>query len=79
MLVIVILLQKSFRENVVVAKTSYQMLGILSFSDEERALRHSTGISELTAFVAKKNSIMLSGYPFLEKRREKVKKCVSAA
>ena len=54
MLVIVILLQTSFSENVVVAKTSYQMLGILSFSDEERALRLSTRISELTAFVAKK-------------------------
>ena len=29
----------SFSENVVVAKTSYQMLGISSFSDRERALR----------------------------------------
>ena len=28
----------SFSENVVVAKTSYQVLGILSFSDRERAL-----------------------------------------
>ena len=28
---------KSFNENDVVAKTSYQMLGILSFSDRERA------------------------------------------
>ena len=27
----------SFRENVVVAKTSYQMLEILSFSDREKA------------------------------------------
>ena len=27
----------SFNENDVVAKTSYQMLGILSFSDRERA------------------------------------------
>ena len=43
----------SFKENVVVAKTSYQMLGILSFIDRERALPPSKEISELT-FVLKK-------------------------
>ena len=31
----------SFRENVVVAKTSYQMLEILSFSDREKAFKPS--------------------------------------
>ena len=41
------------------AKTSYQMLGILSFSDRKRALRPSTEISELT-FVVKKSTMMLS-------------------
>ena len=33
----VIISTKSFNENDVVAKTSYQMLGIISFSDRERA------------------------------------------
>ena len=42
------------------AKTSYQMLGILSFSDQERALPTSTEISELT-FVVKKSTMKLSG------------------
>ena len=37
----------SFNENVLVAKTSNQMLGILSFSERERALLPSTEISEL--------------------------------
>ena len=50
---VVILLAVSFSENVVVAGTSYQMLGILSFSVRERALPSSTEISELT-FVVKK-------------------------
>ena len=44
----------SFSENIVVATTSYQMLGILSFSERERALPPLTEISELT-FVLKKN------------------------
>ena len=35
------------------AKTNYQMLGILSFSDRERVLPPSAEISELT-FVVKK-------------------------
>ena len=51
---------KSFSENVVVAKTRYQMLGILSFSNRERALFPSTGKSELTV-VVKKIAIMFSG------------------
>ena len=50
----------SFGENLVVAKTSYQMLGILSFSDRERALPPSTEISELT-FVVKNSTMTLSG------------------
>ena len=41
------------------AKTSYQMLGILSFSNRERALPPSTEITELT-FVVKKSTIVLS-------------------
>ena len=51
---------KSFSENVVVAKTSCQMLGILSFSDREKALPTSTEIKELT-FAVKNSTIMLSG------------------
>ena len=48
----------SFSENVVVAKTSCQMLGILSFSDQERASPPSTEIKELT-FAVKKSTMML--------------------
>ena len=44
---------KSFSENVLVAKTSYQMLGILSFSYRERALPPSTEISVVTSVVKK--------------------------
>ena len=51
---------KSFSENVVVAKTRYQMLGILSFSNRERALFPSMGKRELTV-VVKKIAIMFSG------------------
>ena len=58
----------SFGENLVVAKTSYQMLGILSFSDRERALPPSTEISELTFAV--KNS---PGCLFLDNKRENLK------
>ena len=36
-------------------KTSYKMLGILSFSEQERALPPLTEISELTFVVKKKN------------------------
>ena len=46
----------SFSENVVVAKTSCQMLGILSFSDREKALPTSTEIKELT-FAVKKSTM----------------------
>ena len=38
----------SLSENVIVEKTSYQLLEILSFSDQERALPPSTEISVLT-------------------------------
>ena len=51
---------KSFSENVVVAKTRYQMLGILSFSDRKRVLFPSTGKSELTVEV-KIIAMMFSG------------------
>ena len=50
----------SFSENIIVAKTSYQMLGISSFSNRERALPPSTEISELT-FVVNKSTMKLSG------------------
>ena len=54
----------SFSEKVVVAKTSYQMLEILSFSGRERALPLSMEISEPT-FVAKKSTMKLCGVSFL--------------
>ena len=45
----------SFSENVMEVKTSYQMLAILSFSDQERALPPSTEISiHVLLFVLKK-------------------------
>ena len=47
----------SFSENVVVAQTSYQMLGILSFSDRERASPPSTEISVLTGVYILKNRL----------------------
>ena len=50
----------SFSENVVVAKTSYQILGVSSFSDREGALPPSREISVLT-FVIKKSTTKLSG------------------
>ena len=53
MVAVVNLLRVLARKNIVMAKTSYQMLGILSFSDRERALPPSTEIRELT-FVVKK-------------------------
>ena len=43
-----------------VVKTSYQMLGILSFSDRERATPPSTELSKLT-FVVTKSTMMLYG------------------
>ena len=42
-----------FSGNIVLAKTSYQMLGILSFSDREWALTPSTERSVLTFVVEK--------------------------
>ena len=54
------------------AKTSYQMLGILSFSDREWALTPSTEKGGLT-FVVKKSTMKLFGVSFLENRRENVK------
>ena len=62
----------SFSENVVMAKISYQMLGILSFSDRERASPPSTEISALT-LVVKKSKMKLSGVSILKNRRENLK------
>ena len=65
-MVTVVSLLRSFSENVVVAKTSYQMLGILSFSDRGRALKPpSTEISALT-LVVKKYSEAFRGFYFRE-------------
>ena len=62
----------SFKENVV-AKTSYQMLGILSLSDREKALLPSTEIGVLT-FVVKNVQWSFPRCLFLEKyRRENLK------
>ena len=47
----------TFSKNVVVVKASYQMLGILSFSDRARALPPSMEIT----LAVKKNTIKLSG------------------
>ena len=58
---------RSVSENFVVAKTSYQMLGISSFSDRERALPPSTEISVLI-FVVKKVQRSFPGCLFLENR-----------
>ena len=53
------------------AKTRYQMIGILSFSNRERA-PPSTEISEL-AFVVKKGTIMLSGVSIFREYAIKLK------
>ena len=52
-----------FSGNVLVAITSYQMLGILSFSDRERVLSPSTPIRVLT-FVVKKAQEVFRGVCF---------------
>ena len=62
----------SFGENVVVAKTSYQMLEILLFNDRERAQPPSMEISVLT-LVVKKSTMKLSVISVLENRRECLK------
>ena len=73
--VAVVSLLRSFSENVVVAKTSYQMLGILSFSDRERALKPpSTEISALTLVVKKYNKVF-RGVCFREQARKLKIKC----
>ena len=59
----------SFSENVVMAKKSYQMLGILSLSDRERASPPSTEISVLTLVV--KKSTVLSGESVFQSIGEK--------
>ena len=52
----------SFSENFVVARTSYQMLGFLPFSDRERALTPSTEINQLTVVMKKYNGAFLGVY-----------------
>ena len=65
---------RSFSENVVVAKTSYQMLGILSFSDRERDLPRSTEKS--VTFVVKTSTMNLSGVSTFREWARKLKiKC----
>ena len=76
MVAVVILLVTSLSENVVVAGTSYQMLGILSFSDRERALPSSTEISILTFVVVKKSTMKVSGVYIFRVQARKLKiKC----
>ena len=53
---------KCFSENVVVAKTLYQMLGILSFSDRERALFPSTGKSRTNCCGEKNYNDVFRGF-----------------
>ena len=53
-----------FNENVVVGKTSYQMLGVSSFSDREGALPPSREISVLTFVVKKKYNEAFRGVYF---------------
>ena len=54
----------SFSENVVVAKSSYQMLGVSSFSDREGALPPSRELSVLTFVVKKKYDEAFRGVYF---------------
>ena len=54
----------SFSENVVLAKTSYQMLGVSSFSDREGALPPSRELSVLTFVVKKKYDEAFRGVYF---------------
>ena len=73
---VLILLATSLNENVVFAGTSYQMLGILSFSDRERASPPSTEISALTFVVKKKSTMKLSGVSIFRVQARKLKiKC----
>ena len=59
----------SFSEKVVVGKTSYQMLEILSLSDRERALPLSMEISVPTS-VVKKSTMKLCGVSIFRKNRQ---------
>ena len=65
----------AFGGNIVMAKTTYQMLEILSFSDRERASPSSTEIIVLT-FVVKKSTMKLSGVSIFREDARKLKmKC----
>ena len=57
-LVAIVSLLRVLARKSVVAKTSYQMLEVLSFSGRERALSLSMEISDLT-FVVKKSTMKL--------------------
>ena len=62
-------------KNVVVVKTSYQMLRILSLSDRERASPPSTEISVLTFVVKKKYNDAFRGVFFQRIARKFKIKC----
>ena len=62
----------SFSKNVVIAKTSYQMLEILLYSDQERAFTSVDG-NKRTNFCGEKSTVKLSGVFILENRRENLK------
>ena len=61
----------SFRENVVVAKTSYQMLEALSFCEWERAYPPSIKITVLTFLVIQKYNEAFQGSLLLENTLKK--------
>ena len=62
----------SFSKNVVIAKTSYQMLEILLYSDQERAFTSVDG-NKRANFGGEKSTAKLSGVFILENRRENLK------
>ena len=61
----------SFSENMVVAKTSCQILGILSFCDRERAFSLN-GNKRTIIFVKKKSTVMLSGVSIFREQARKL-------
>ena len=60
----------SFSENVIMAETSYQMLKVLSFCDQERAKPPSEKVSVLT-FLVKKYTMKICGVYNVLRIREK--------
>ena len=65
-MVAVISLLRSFSQNVVVAKTSYQIFGILSFSDRGRALKPPSKEISVLTLVEKKYNEAFRGVYFRE-------------